>query len=112
VLIVAAERLRSAVRGHDRIGRIGGDEFLVICPRMENVQQARNLGTRIAEALRGTVDVGVGEAHLQASVGVAWTNTPIDADALIAQADGAMYECKRGGVGGVAVYSPPMTAAL
>ena len=103
MLVVAAERLRTVVRGHDRIGRLGGDEFLIICPDVESQEQAHDIGARIAEALTATVDVGAGMADLRASVGVAWTSEEIDADALIARADSAMYVSKRAGLGAVAI---------
>ena len=53
------------------------------------------IGERLASVLDDRVDVGAGEVHLKASVGVAWTAEVIDADALIAQADSASDASKR-----------------
>jgi diguanylate cyclase (GGDEF)-like protein len=104
LLVVTAERLRAAVRACDRIGRLGGDEFLVICPGVEARSKALEIGQRLAAALTATVDVGPGLVDLRASVGVAWTDEPLDPDPLIARADSAMYESKRRGTATVALF--------
>jgi diguanylate cyclase (GGDEF)-like protein/PAS domain S-box-containing protein len=97
VLVTAAERLRAAMRGGDQLGRLGGDEFLAICPRVDSAAQAMEIATRLAGVLDLRVDIGSSTVDLKASVGVAWTTDPIDADSLIAQADSAMYSSKRSG---------------
>jgi diguanylate cyclase (GGDEF)-like protein len=97
LLVTAADVLRDVVRSVDQVGRLGGDEFLVICPHVENSARALEIGQRITGAVHIDVDVGPGVVTLAASVGVAWTNAAIDADTLIAQADSAMYASKRSG---------------
>ena len=52
------------------------------------------IGERLASVLDDRVDVGAGEVHLKASVGVAWTAEVIDADALIAEADSASVRAR------------------
>jgi diguanylate cyclase (GGDEF)-like protein/PAS domain S-box-containing protein len=98
LLIEVAERLRLTVRGCDRVGRLGGDEFLVICPGVANTSEAIEIGERLARALNDTVDIGSAIVDLRASIGVAWTCEQLEPDALIARADLAMYESKRGGL--------------
>lgn len=95
LLIDAADRLHAATRGSDLVGRIGGDEFLVICPGVDSPAAAVEIADRIAAALTAEIDVGVGVVALRASVGVAWTADELDADGFIAQADAAMYQSKR-----------------
>lgn len=97
LLVTAAERLRATVRGVDQVGRLGGDEFLVICPGVESETKALEIGERLAGVLDVKVDLGSGVVDLKASVGVAWTVDVIEADSLIAQADSAMYTSKRSG---------------
>jgi diguanylate cyclase (GGDEF)-like protein/PAS domain S-box-containing protein len=97
VLVTAAERLRGAMRGADQLGRLGGDEFLAICPAVDSAAHAMEIAARLAGVLDVTVDIGSISVDLRASVGVAWTTDPIDADSLIAQADSAMYSSKRSG---------------
>jgi diguanylate cyclase (GGDEF)-like protein/PAS domain S-box-containing protein len=107
LLVAAAERLQNAVRDCDQVGRLGGDEFLVICPGVATAAQAVRVADRIATALEATVDVGPGDVELRASVGVAWTSEWLHADTLIAQADSAMYESKRTGRKAVTLFTAP-----
>jgi diguanylate cyclase (GGDEF)-like protein len=95
LLVAAADRVRSALRDCDRVGRLGGDEFLVVCPRVKNAAQARTIAGRIADAMTSTIDIGPAAVDLHVSIGVAWTAEPLDADEFIEQADRAMYESKR-----------------
>jgi len=104
LLEAVAERLRDAARKGDAVGRLGGDEFLVICPRVESSAQAVRIAERVQAATDATIDVGIGEAEMRTSVGVAWTTEPIDADAFLAQADSAMYKSKRTRGRGVTLF--------
>jgi diguanylate cyclase (GGDEF)-like protein/PAS domain S-box-containing protein len=106
LLVAAADRLRGAVRDCDQVGRLGGDEFLVICPGVKSSAQAIRLADRVAAAITATIDVGPVAVELRASVGVAWTTEALDADMFIARADSAMYESKRTHGGGVTLFTP------
>jgi diguanylate cyclase (GGDEF)-like protein/PAS domain S-box-containing protein len=101
VLRVVARRLQRAVRDGDVVGRIGGDEFLVVCPDIGGRQQAMRLAERLAHAVRREmIPVATGSVPAQISVGVAWsTGDARGADAMVALADNAMYESKREGAG-------------
>lgn len=105
LLVAAADRLRAVLRDRDEIGRLGGDEFLVISPRVESSAAAVKIAERIAAATTASIDVGPGVVKLRTSVGVAWTTEPLDADAFIARADNAMYESKRTGRKGVSLFT-------
>lgn len=94
VLEIAARRLNSTLRAGDHAGRIGGDEFLVICPNVDNRTVGLDIGKRLARTLTADITIGNHTVELRASIGVAWTDDLIDADAFVAQADGAMYEAK------------------
>ena len=95
ILSLTANRLRSVVREGDLVGRFGGDEFLVVCPQISGEDGTRDIAERIRRALGGCVDLGAGRVDLRASVGGAYTVQPLSVDALVAQADRAMYESKR-----------------
>jgi diguanylate cyclase (GGDEF)-like protein/PAS domain S-box-containing protein len=100
LLSIVAQRLQGVVRDVDMVGRIGGDEFLAVCPDIGGADQAMKLAERLAEAQREEVRVAKGGIMMQVSIGVAWTNGErVDADAIVAQADNAMYESKREGAG-------------
>ena len=107
LLVEVADRLRSTLRDGDRVGRFGGDEFLVICPGVDSADQAREIAERIATVLTSTVDIGSRSVTLRASVGVAWTTEHLEADTLIAWADSAMYESKRIGLPAVTLSTGP-----
>ncbi len=94
LLQAAADRLRLAVRDGDSIGRIGGDEFLVVCPQVASPAAAVELAQRSSSFLHDSVDVGPSTVDLRASVGVVWTCEQVDGDTLIAHADTAMYKSK------------------
>lgn len=100
VLVAVAERLRSCVREHELIFRIGGDEFVILLPdtsAAESTAVAERIIARIAEPLDLgspgllTIGVSVGSATFP---GDGWTP-----DALLRSADHAMYEAKRRGKG-------------
>jgi diguanylate cyclase (GGDEF)-like protein len=95
LLVAVASRLRGCVR-EDSVGRLGGDEFLVICDGVPGREKAGTIGARIAQALHGQVRVGGLSVPLRASIGVAWLDDgSVTADTLLARADAAMYISKR-----------------
>ena len=95
VLVQVADQLRIASRSDDAVGRLGGDEFLVLLRSVPGPEAAMQAAQRIREALCGTFQLSSGAVELSASIGVAWTNggTPT-ADELVKRADAAMYESK------------------
>ncbi len=100
LLRITAERLRALVRTQDTIGRIGGDEFLVVCPGLDNPVDALALADRVAAGLGEPVDLAGGRIDVQASLGVARTRAgSATAAEVVADADAAMYESKRMGRG-------------
>ena len=103
--MIAANQIRTSLRNSDFFGRLGGDEFLVICPRVVSATQAVEIARRISTALTTSVDIGSDTLELRASVGVVWTMEALDTDTLIARADHAMYESKRLGDHGVTLFS-------
>jgi diguanylate cyclase (GGDEF)-like protein len=105
LLMQVAISLQRGVRNVDVAARLGGDEFCVLAPQ-QDVEGARNLGQRLAKAVREEVSVGEG-APVGLSVGV--VSCPLhgsDAEILVESADRAMYMAKAEG-GSVAVAEPP-----
>jgi diguanylate cyclase (GGDEF)-like protein/PAS domain S-box-containing protein len=104
-LAVTGARLRAGVRESATVGRQGGDEFLIVCPGVGSPTEAQHVGDRIAELLQQDVAVSVGTLPARASVGIAFTaGGSISGDALVAQADAAMYESKRRGGGQTTLF--------
>ena len=105
LLRIVADRLAIAVRAEDALGRIGGDEFLVVCSGVQGVSGARRVAERISRALRRPVRLAGSTVDLRASLGVAVARGRVtSADALVAEADAAMYESKRLGLGRPVVF--------
>ncbi|MDA3935791.1 MAG: diguanylate cyclase [Actinomycetota bacterium] len=98
VLKEIARRLTESVREYDGIGRIGGEEFLVIAPDTDS-KDAHALGERIISAIRRdpfTADEGM-PLIVTASAGVATLAADESEDSLLARADGALYDAKDAG---------------
>jgi len=99
VLREAARRMQSALRPYDRIGRYGGEEFIIVSPQTDGSNSAM-IAERVRSQLSAsTLSTPSGELAVTASFGVAhaaqFANpTP---EQLIAHADDALYEAKRGG---------------
>lgn len=99
VLVAVSQRVQECVRDHDIVGRLGGDEFLVVCPVVENAAAVVAVATRISNALTVPLALAEGPLQMQASIGVAIAGDDHEPEALVASADAAMYVSKRNGDG-------------
>ena len=91
VLRGLANVVRAQVREDDIAARMGGEELAVFVPGVD-----RDAGLAFAQSLRHAVVAGL--AGVTVSIGVArWPDHGSTMDAVIAQADQAMYEAKRAG---------------
>ena len=96
LLIIASERLTGAVRQGDFVGRLGGDEFLVVCPEVTGPDEAATVADRVGAALHGEFTIGGTTIELRASVGVVCAQRQgASAEDLVSEADVAMYASKR-----------------
>jgi diguanylate cyclase (GGDEF)-like protein/PAS domain S-box-containing protein len=94
-LVTAANRLHAVLRPDDALGRVGGDEFVVLCEDLAHWSEAIAIALRVLASLAQPYLVrGDGRAGLQASVGVAFPGAGGTADRLFRQADQAMYAAK------------------
>jgi diguanylate cyclase (GGDEF)-like protein len=95
VLVQVAARLKAAMRSSDELGRLGGDEFLILLRGVSVHAVAMEAAHRISRALSGTCELSCASVELSASVGVACVgDSPMSAQDLIEQADSAMYRSK------------------
>jgi diguanylate cyclase (GGDEF)-like protein len=85
----AATALRSAIRAGDTVARLGGDEFAVLCPGLQDVEEAHAVVARIHSAL------SAGAMPLRCSAGFALLGAGDTPEALLSRADGQMYLVKR-----------------
>ncbi len=98
LLRVVAKRLRSALRDHDTLARIGGDEFAIVLPNVRSADEAAVVAQRLIEVIRPPINVEGHNLSVGLSVGIALTsqatNTP---EHMLRCADMALYEAKRNG---------------
>jgi diguanylate cyclase (GGDEF)-like protein len=102
------ERLAAAVRPGDVVGRFGGDEFVVVVPGVSDDAAALELAERIRAALAAPLLVAHRELFVSGSVGVAVHRPGEDAEAVLRNADTAMYRAKAHGRNCAAVFDAAM----
>jgi diguanylate cyclase (GGDEF)-like protein len=107
LLCEVADRLRAAVRPGDLVARLGGDEFTVLCENVAGEHEALAIAARLREAFDGPFDVAGQRRHVRASIGCrVATGSPVGtAEALLRDADVAMYQAKDKGRNRVELYS-------
>jgi diguanylate cyclase (GGDEF)-like protein/PAS domain S-box-containing protein len=107
VIIGVADRLSEAVRGTGTVARFGGDEFLILWHRCRDLADVAERARRVLATLQEPVEVGEEGVYVGASAGVV-TFRPgdeaTDADALIRNADIALYRAKALGRGRFEMY--------
>ncbi len=107
LLQAVARRIANCVRRGDTLSRIGGDEFVLLVPRLKLKKDASRCAEGILEILRAPFMLGVHEVFVRASIGIAvypdHGDTP---EELLRHADMAMYAIKEKGRDDVAFYHP------
>ncbi len=97
MLVTTGERLAQRARSGDVVGRLGGDEFLVVAEGLRGPQDANALAERLREGFIEPIDIEGQSYVLSASIGVALSDGSDDAAAVLRDADAAMYDAKRRG---------------
>lgn len=98
VLQFVAKRLRGCLRDADTIGRIGGDEFLVLLTDIGNAHGARVVADKLLHAARAPLKVDELELQVSCSIGIAiYPTHSRDVTVLMRRADDALYAAKRAG---------------
>lgn len=97
LLKAVGARARGCVRASDTIGRLGGDEFLVILPETE-ARGAEQVGDKLVEAMAHPHRIDGHEVRVSASVGASLLpEHGKSAELLLRAADAALYEAKSAG---------------
>jgi diguanylate cyclase (GGDEF)-like protein/PAS domain S-box-containing protein len=101
LLALVAERLRTASHGRDDVGRLGGDEFIVLLRDIPGADMAMEVAERVREEVQQPFMLATTTMELRASIGVACSSVDegITADELIKRADSAMYQSKQARAG-------------
>lgn len=107
MLSLVTQRIRECLRDSDTIGRLGGDEILVLVPAVHSLDEVR----MVAEKIRANVDQPVyrsGKSFgVTLSIGATLAVTGESAATLIARVDSAMYQAKQEGRNRVTCVEQP-----
>ena len=106
-------RLAGATRSGDIVGRLGGDEFIVVAERVEGLEEAQTVAERIIAALSESVTWESVVLKVGASIGITiCRGDELGALELLVRADLALYQAKCQGGCGIAVYDEHLQARL
>ncbi|MFS2114435.1 diguanylate cyclase [Herbaspirillum sp. BH-1] len=112
LLVAVAQRIRACIRGEDMVARIGGDEFVVVMSNLASPEVVEQLSENILAALRLDFQIEDATLRVTSSIGIAvYPNSGESADALMKNADAAMYEAKQSGRNTYRFFEPAMHAS-
>ena len=101
-----SKQIVSCLTDHDTVARIGGDEFMILIPTINNRKEAISIAKKILKELENPIIMKGYKVPISASIGLAFY--PIDGrdvDSLIKHADRAMHRVKKQGKNNYAIYS-------
>jgi diguanylate cyclase (GGDEF)-like protein/PAS domain S-box-containing protein len=105
VLCQAATRLQRVLRAGDTVGRLGGDEFLMVCSDIDGPVDAMTVARRVWECLQPPMRYDGRELIVRASIGVALAEeADISPELIVRDADHAMYRAKERGRDAIALF--------
>ncbi len=107
-----ANRLRCNARAADTIARFGGDEFVMLCEDLDHPDDAVGLAERLRRTMRDPIDVGDRSIRITLSLGIAVANSNDNPEALLRDADLAMYQAKESGRDRVVRFERKMRVSL
>ncbi len=96
VLIKVGARLHACVRPTDTVGRLSGDEFVVLCEGLDAVE-ADEVAARMAQAIAAPMDINGHDTRVTASIGIARGFEAAIAEHVLGDADVALYLAKERG---------------
>jgi len=101
-----SERLAGTLREGDTLARLGGDEFVVLLPIVGDTEAAAKIAQRLLDSLEQPVNVDGRELFVTASVGISlYPDAGTDPEALVKNADRAMYRAKEIGRDSYQIYA-------
>lgn len=114
LLVEAARRLKSVVRGSDPVVRLGGDEFTVVLEQIENRDDVDRVARHLLSALGASYQLAAGSTNqVSASIGISlYPEDGRDPETLLKHADIAMYAAKAAGKSRRQFYQSQLSDSL
>ena len=108
LLQAVAQRLIKTTRSTDTVARLGGDEFAILLEGIVAMQEVERMAASLIEQLDQPFSIGAHEVRVSASIGVAFSTPTAGAEALLSEADIAMYHAKAAGKNRYLSFQPHM----
>ncbi|MGO4108084.1 EAL domain-containing protein [Paenibacillus sp. YAF4_2] len=109
LLVAISHRLQQQVRDNDIVARMGGDEFTIILPHIEDNNNAIEVAKRIIEAMKEPLKIDEYELYITTSIGIGvYPNDGGDSLTLMKNADSALYRAKDLGKNNVQIFTSSM----
>lgn len=105
-LIETADRLKLCIRQNDTLGRLGGDEFVILLDSIQQTNDAIEIAERVLQLLSQPYSLNEHKFFSSASIGITISSSAIScAEAMLKNADMAMYQAKAQGRGCYVVHN-------
>ncbi|MEO2172703.1 MAG: EAL domain-containing protein [bacterium] len=109
MLQAVSQRMENCIRSGDTLARFGGDEFVLVLPKVEHHRDAEFIANKILKELKRPFVIDQHELYVSGSIGIAiYPEAGETRDTLIQSADIAMYRVKERGKNGFEFFSEEM----
>ncbi len=113
LLVEVGNRLAEELRGGDTVGRLGGDEFILLLPELRTAEEAGAIADKLLQAISRPFHVEGRDLQISASIGIALCpEDGRDAAELLRKADAAMYQAKADGRNALAFFTEEMNHSV
>jgi diguanylate cyclase (GGDEF)-like protein/PAS domain S-box-containing protein len=108
-----ASRMSFMLRATDTLGRLGGDEFLLLAPAVEDAQNLNTIAEKLIEVLTQAITIQSHILHVTPSIGICcYPEHGTDRETLMRNADTAMYFAKASGRNNFKFYTESLNVAV
>ena len=109
LLVATTERLNACLRSSDIIARFGGDEFVILLNPLDTIADVVQIADRLLQAIQRSFVIGGNEIFISTSIGIVLSDhTRETAEALLRNADIALYRAKANGKASYEIFDAAM----